>query len=178
MYQYVNSGYCSNAPIYCLTCRAVQPKSWICKPYSCFNFVLCTICGRHRESCQRPQSKGFISLCKWRTPQNSQLVQANKMALNVCKTKFFAPLISQLIPLIVLLPTTAPDDPALISPIERIHNDGRETSFKLLDVLLDEFLSFNDHVSMLTRKISKSLYCINRVKNFIDQKSIPRNQFC
>ena len=53
-----------------------------------------------------------------------------------------------------------PTDPALVSPIERIYNEGRETSFKLLGILLDEYLSFNDHISMLTRKISKSLYVL------------------
>ena len=67
--------------------------------------------------------------------------------------------------------------PALVSPIERIYNEGRETSFKLLGILLDEYLSFNDHISMLTRKISKSLYCINRVKNFVDQKSLRTMYF-
>jgi hypothetical protein len=70
-----------------------------------------------------------------------------------------------------------PNDPALISPIERVHNEGRKTSFKLLGILLDEYLSFNDHISMLTRKISKSLYCINRVKNCVDQTSLRTMYF-
>jgi hypothetical protein len=70
-----------------------------------------------------------------------------------------------------------PNDPALISPIECVHNEGRETSFKLFGILLDEYLSFNDHISMLTRKISKSLYCINHVKNFVDQKSLRTMYF-
>jgi hypothetical protein len=30
---------------------------------------------------------------------------------------------------------------------------------------------------MLTHKISKSLYCINRVKNFVDQKSLRTMYF-
>jgi hypothetical protein len=101
------------------------------------------------------------------------------MALNVSKTKFiiFRTFNKPVNPLDCVITYNSteiglPDDPALISPIERINNDGRETSFKLLDVLLDEFLSFNDHVSMLTRKISKSLYCINRVKT-----SLIRNPF-
>jgi hypothetical protein len=32
-----------------------------------------------------------------------------------------------------------PEDPALISPLERIFNDGQESHFKLLGVLLDEY---------------------------------------
>ena len=111
--------------------------------------------------------------------------RANKMALNVSKTKFiiFRTVNKPVNPLdcVIIYNSNeigAPDpDPALISPIERIHNEGRETSFKLLGVLLDEFLSFNDHITMLTCKISKSLYCINRVKNFIDQRSLRTMYF-
>jgi hypothetical protein len=110
--------------------------------------------------------------------------RANKMALNVSKTKFivFRTHNKPVNPLDCVISYNSteiglPDDPALISPIERIHSEGRETSFKLLGVLLDEYLSFNDHISMLVRKISKSLYCINRVKNFVDQKSLRTMYF-
>ena len=65
-----------------------------------------------------------------------------------------------------------PEDPALITPIERISFDNPEKSFKLLGVLFDEYLSFKPHVDMLCSKISKSLYCLNRVKNFINSKSL------
>jgi hypothetical protein len=65
-----------------------------------------------------------------------------------------------------------PDDPALITPIERISFDNPEKSFKLLGVLFDEFLSFKPHVDMLCSKISKSLFCLNRVKNFVNSNSL------
>jgi hypothetical protein len=110
--------------------------------------------------------------------------RANKMALNVSKTKFivFRTHNKPVNPLDCVISYNSteiglPDDPALISPIDRIYSEGRETSFKLLGVLLDEYLSFNDHISMLVRKISKSLYCINRVKNFVDQKSLRTMYF-
>ena len=110
--------------------------------------------------------------------------RANKMALNVSKTKFivFRTHNKPVNPLDCVITYNSteiglPTDPALVSPIERIYNEGRETSFKLLGILLDEYLSFNDHISMLTRKISKSLYCINRVKNFVDQKSLRTMYF-
>jgi hypothetical protein len=61
--------------------------------------------------------------------------------------------------------------PELIYPIERIHNEGSTSSFKLLGVLFDEYLTFDDHISHLCSKISKSLFCINRIKNFGDQKT-------
>jgi hypothetical protein len=65
-----------------------------------------------------------------------------------------------------------PEDPTLISPIDRISNDSPETSFKLLGVLIDEYLSFNDHISHVCAKISKSLFCINRIKNFVNKNAL------
>ncbi len=46
----------------------------------------------------------------------------------------------------------------LITPVQRVYNEGEETSFKLLGVLFDEYLSFEAHVSFLCTKISKSLF--------------------
>jgi len=65
-----------------------------------------------------------------------------------------------------------PEDPSLIYQIERIHNEGPTKSFKLLGVLFDEFLSFEPHISLVCSKVSKALICINRIKNFIHQKSL------
>jgi hypothetical protein len=59
-----------------------------------------------------------------------------------------------------------PENPNLLYPIDRVHYDGEEKTFKLLGVLFDEYLSFDDHISNLCGKISKSLYCMNRVKKF------------
>jgi hypothetical protein len=64
-----------------------------------------------------------------------------------------------------------PEDPSRIYDIERIHNDGSTKSFKLLGVLFDEYLSFDAHITYLCSKISKSLFCINRIKNFINQET-------
>jgi hypothetical protein len=75
------------------------------------------------------------------------------MALNISKTKFivFRTFNKPVNPLDCVITYNSteiglPTDLALISPIECIHNEGRETSFKLLGVLLDEYLSFNDHI--------------------------------
>ena len=62
------------------------------------------------------------------------------------------------------------ENPELIYAIERIYNGGTTKSFKLLGVLLDEYLSFEFHIDMLCSKISKSLYIINRVKNMLPRK--------
>ncbi len=61
--------------------------------------------------------------------------------------------------------------PELVYPIERIHNEGLTSSFKLLGVSFDEYLTFDEHISHLCTKISKSLFCENRDKNFVDLKT-------
>jgi hypothetical protein len=60
----------------------------------------------------------------------------------------------------------------LIKPIDRVHGEGAEKSFKLLGVYLDEYLSFNAHVSQLCAKISKSLFCLNRLKNIVTSEAL------
>jgi len=69
------------------------------------------------------------------------------------------------------------EDPLLITPIDRICNDNDEKSFKLLGILFDEYLSFDHHTKYLCAQISKSLYCINRVKHFIDVDSLKKLYF-
>jgi hypothetical protein len=105
--------------------------------------------------------------------------KANKMAVNTAKTKF------------IIFRTHGkninnaectllfnnnepghPENPNLISQIDRIHNEGPETSFKLLGVLFDEYLSFNAHISHVCSKISKSLFCINKIKNFVNKNAL------
>jgi len=104
---------------------------------------------------------------------------ANKMAINTSKTKF------------ILFRTKGknvddnvckvffnnneigkPEDLNLIFPIERIHNAGATKNFKLLGILLDEYLSFDSHIAQLCSKISKSLFIINRVKNFLPKDAL------
>jgi hypothetical protein len=65
----------------------------------------------------------------------------------------------------------------LIHPVERIHNEGETKNFKLLGVLFDEYLSFDDHITDLCAKISKSLFCINRIKNFVNQDTLKTLYF-
>jgi hypothetical protein len=63
----------------------------------------------------------------------------------------------------------------LITPLERICNsnvDPQKRAFKLLGVYLDENLSFNYHVNHLCSKLSKSLFFLNRAKNYVDKKSL------
>jgi hypothetical protein len=108
----------------------------------------------------------------------SNWFRANRMDVNTAKTKFMIfrtrgkainPIDCQL--MFNENEIGLPEDPELIHPIERIHNEGTSRNFKLLGVLFDEFLSFDDHISHLCAKVSKSLFCINRIKNFVSQET-------
>ena len=63
-------------------------------------------------------------------------------------------------------------DPSLVREIDRIHNNGTEKAFKLLGVLLDENLTFSAHVNYIGKKISKSLYCIKKVKHLLPKAAL------
>jgi hypothetical protein len=107
--------------------------------------------------------------------------RSNKMAVNTSKTKFVifrtrGKLINdeECVLLFNNNEPGQPADPELITQIDRIHNGGEEKSFKLLGVLFDEYLSFNSHIQQLCSKISKSLFCINRIKNFVNGESLKQ----
>jgi hypothetical protein len=100
--------------------------------------------------------------------------RVNKMAVNTAKTKFivFRTRGKRVDPnhcnlLFNNNEIGLPEDPSLIFPITRIHNEGAETSFKLLGILFDEYLSFDSHINNICSKIAKSLFCLNRIKNFV-----------
>jgi hypothetical protein len=110
--------------------------------------------------------------------------RSNKMAVNTSKTKFiiFRTRGKRIEPDDCRLVFNnnefgLPEDVSLISEITRVHNEGEERSFKLLGVLLDEYLLFDAHVTNLCSKISKSLFCINRVKNFVNTASLKMLYF-
>jgi hypothetical protein len=107
---------------------------------------------------------------------------ANKMAVNTAKTKFIIfhtrgrdlNMEGKTI-FFDNNPPHLPPNPALISPLERIHSnhpnpDSR--SYKLLGILLDEHLSFNANTTLLLSKISKSSFILNRSKHFLPKSSL------
>jgi len=109
----------------------------------------------------------------------SNWFRSNKMAVNTAKTKFivFRTRGKRIDPAdcIVLYNNNEigeTENPDLITPVTRVYNEGEETSFKLLGILFDEYLSFDAHIAFLCSKISKSLFCINRVKNFVTPSAL------
>jgi hypothetical protein len=110
--------------------------------------------------------------------------RANKIAINVTKTKFIVfrtrgkPVHPQDCQLIYNgNEIGVPVNQDLIHPVERIHKEGETKNFKLLGVLFDECLSFDDHINGICAKISKSLFCINRIKNFVNQDTLKTLYF-
>ena len=109
--------------------------------------------------------------------------RANKMAVNLSKTKYLifhtkGKKITNFDNNSIVYDGNKigkPKDPALITPLGRIfdaHPSADQKSYKLLGVMFDETLSFNYHVKFLASKLSKSLFCLNRAKNFLDAKAL------
>jgi hypothetical protein len=67
------------------------------------------------------------------------------------------------------------ENPSLIINLDRVYNENpneSDRSYKLLGVYLDEFLSFDKHVSHICAKLTRSLYCIRRVSNVLSLKAL------
>ncbi len=107
--------------------------------------------------------------------------RANKMAVNVSKTKFilFHTKGTKVDPIATRLfyndNEPNQNDPNLLTELERFHNNHVKQecrAYKLLGIFIDENITFNHHFYALANNLSKSLYCINRTKNFINRKSL------
>jgi hypothetical protein len=111
----------------------------------------------------------------------SQWFRANKMAVNVSKTKYiiFKPNNKK----IEIGPGEGiifnnndigePNDESKIFELDRIYDDNpnvADRTFKLLGVFLDENLNFDQHCNHVCTKLSQANYILNRVKNIL-----PRN---
>jgi hypothetical protein len=101
--------------------------------------------------------------------------RANKMAVNVGKTKFIifhtrGKHFDQSIQLTYDDNEPNMYNPDLIHPIERFHSNHpiiTNRAYKILGVYLDENLTFDCHTNFILTKLNRSLYCINKVKNIL-----------
>lgn len=102
--------------------------------------------------------------------------RANKMAVNISKTKFilFHNKGKKYNPedLKILFNNNEPNqnDPTLIQQLERIHSNHKDPSkqhYKSLGILFDEHLSFSHHFSYLHSKLSRTIFILNRAKHFL-----------
>ncbi len=53
----------------------------------------------------------------------------------------------------------------------------KDRYFKLLGVLIDENLTFNDNTDYLCKKLTKSIFIINQTKNFLSPKALKTLYF-
>jgi len=102
--------------------------------------------------------------------------RANKMAVNISKTKFIIfhnkGKTVQMNDRQVVFDDNEPNlaNPTLITPLERYHDNHLQPecrAYKLLGIYLDEHLSFNFHTNFLCNKLTRSLFCIRRAKNLL-----------
>ena len=113
--------------------------------------------------------------------------RANKMAVNVGKTKYiiFRPKGKQINltgdGIVFNNNEIGKDqDPDKIWKLDRVYNsnpDKLNRTYKLLGIYLDEYLSFDTHCDSVCSKISQSNYIINRAKNFLNPQSLKTLYF-
>jgi Reverse transcriptase (RNA-dependent DNA polymerase) len=129
----------------------------------------------------------LIDQCNNEIQKMANWFRANKMAVNTSKTKFI--IFHTKGKKINLNEKTLVfnnneigkfEDPNLVTPLERICNNNVNHSnraFKLLGVFFDENLTFGHHVQHICSKLSRSLFYLNRAKNFVDKKSLKMLYF-
>ena len=92
--------------------------------------------------------------------------QSNKLSLNVKKTKFM-----------LFRPKSKNIDFSNLtlkignSDIDRIGAGCKETGFKFVGHVIDEFLSWDDHLKHVTSKLSSANYALSKSKNFLPLKA-------
>ena len=114
--------------------------------------------------------------------------RANRMAVNISKTKFIIfhgrgkrVNMNNLQIVYNNNEICKPEDPSLITPLERVfdgHPNKESRSYKLLGVHFDECLTFKTHINIVSNKINQSIYCINRANPFLTKKTFKKPLFC
>jgi hypothetical protein len=108
--------------------------------------------------------------------------KANKLAVNKSKTKYIIfrskgkKLKADLAPVVIDENEPGlPYDPNNVTVLERFHDkhDNHDCrAYKLLGIYLDEHLTLDNHVNHLSKKLTRSLYCIKMAKNNLNFKSL------
>ena len=108
--------------------------------------------------------------------------RSNKMAVNISKTKYIifrtkGKQIDYNIPPVTFNNNEigVQNDPNNISILERVYIDNPEQEhkyYKLLGVYLDEYLSFDKHVSYICAKLARANFCIKRAANKLSIKAL------
>ena len=111
-------------------------------------------------------------ICQW--------FRSNKLSLHPDKTKFtiFSPS-PALIPwndINLFIDNNEPNslnrDPNLIKKINYISHETQTQAIKFLGMYLDPALNFKVHINEVSKKLSKSLFCLRRCKNLLTEKAL------
>ena len=90
----------------------------------------------------------------------NECFEANKLSLNIGKTKYF----------LFHKPSRKDDLPHLLPRLPiKMHKVERVKSIKFLGVLLDENLSWKDHIKYIENSVSKNIGLLYRAKLFLDK---------
>ena len=55
--------------------------------------------------------------------------------------------------------------------IERVWRQGKEKSFKLVGIMIDDKLNWEDHINYIAKKISYANYSLNKARNRLTTKT-------
>ena len=94
----------------------------------------------------------------------SEWFKANKLTLNVSKTKY-----------ILFRKTTMKVDFSDLTleidncPIDRIGEGCKENSFKFVGIKIDEYLQFKEHIRSVKSKLLSSTFALSKVKNILPE---------
>ena len=107
--------------------------------------------------------KTLFSLVNQELQKINEWFEANKLSLNVEKTKYS----------LFHKPSRRDDLPLLLPKLLiKKHKVERVESIKFLGVLLDENLSWKDHIKYIENKVAKNIGLLYRAKLFLDKNSL------
>ena len=69
-------------------------------------------------------------------------------------------------------PNTLTPDPNLIKKIDYVNHKISTPAIKFLGMHLDPALNFKFHINEVSKKLSKSLFCLRRCKNLLTEKAL------
>ena len=112
--------------------------------------------------------KGLFYTVNSELEKLAQWFKANKLSININKTKF------------TLFHKNYCEDEILLKPPTLMisnNNTERKPSIKFLGVMLDEHICWIDHVRTLEKKIAKNIGLIYRVSHFLNEDSLETVYF-
>ena len=113
--------------------------------------------------------KTLFSLVYQELQKISEWFEANKLSLNVEQTKYS----------LFHKPSRRYDLPLLLPKLLiKRHQVERVESIKFLGVLLDECLSWKDHIKYIENKVAKNIGLLNKAKLFLDNTRYLHYTIC